>query len=135
MHDENNELYEFEAYGLECITGALSTIDSRVIRQLFPNLSDKFVRSLLRGTTVDFLIGVFAPDLAVAFFLASALALLLEVGDFGAAMILWSLLGWGWGDTVIKVDLLVIISLLQEICICANYVQISHMTTIMISAL
>ena len=62
MHDENNELYEFEAYGLECITGALSTIDGRVIKQLFPNLSDKFVRSLLRGTTVDFLIGMKHPS-------------------------------------------------------------------------
>ena len=50
-------------------------------------------------------------------------------------MVLWSLLGWGWEDTVIKVYLLFIISLLQEICICANYVQIYHMTTVMISAL
>ena len=55
--------------------------------------------------------------------------------DFGTAMVLWSLLGWGWEDTVIKVYLLFIISLLQDICICANYVQISHMTTMMISAL
>ena len=35
--------------------------------------------------------------------------------DFGAAMVLWSLLGWGWEDTVIKVYLLFIISLLQDI--------------------
>ena len=46
------------------------------------------------GIAFDFLIGVFfVSDLAAAFFLASALALLFEAGDFGAAMVLGSFLG------------------------------------------
>ena len=46
------------------------------------------------GVAFNFLIGVFFDsDLAVAFFLASALALLFEAGDFGAAILLWSSLG------------------------------------------
>ena len=62
IRDKNNELYYFEAYGLECITGALSSIDSRTIKKLFPKLTDNDIQSLLRGPVVDFLIGMGHPS-------------------------------------------------------------------------
>ena len=62
IRDENNELYEFEAYGLESITGALSTVDNKVVKRLFPNFSDKFINSLKRAPTVDYLIGMKHPS-------------------------------------------------------------------------
>ena len=34
IRDINNELFYFEAYGLECVTGALSIIDSASIKKL-----------------------------------------------------------------------------------------------------
>ena len=46
---------------------------------------------VLEVAAFNFFIGVFfVSGLEVAFFLSSALALLLEAGDFGAAMVLWS---------------------------------------------
>ena len=49
-------------------------------------------RVVLGVAAFNFLIGVLlvSADLEVAFFLSSALALLFEAGDFGAAMVLWS---------------------------------------------
>ena len=35
IRDTNNELYYFEAYGLECVTGALGTIDGKSVKKLF----------------------------------------------------------------------------------------------------
>ena len=58
--DQNNDVHHFEAYGLECVTGALSTIDAGTIEKLFPD--EKDVQSLLRGPTVDYLIGMGHPS-------------------------------------------------------------------------
>ena len=62
IRDANNELYYFEAYGLECVTGALSTLDSSSIKRLFPNLSEKTIQSLQWKGDVDYLIGAEHPS-------------------------------------------------------------------------
>ena len=60
--DVNGVKEEFEAYGIESITGAVSKIGFETIVRLFPNLSHKFVNKLMRGDVVDFLIGMLHPS-------------------------------------------------------------------------
>ena len=60
--DANGQTEHFEAYGMETITGELSSIDPSKIRRLFPHLSEKAICSLQRGTHVDFLIGMSHPS-------------------------------------------------------------------------
>ena len=62
IRDSCNQLYEFEAYGLECITGQLTNVSSGVIKKLFPNITESHIHSLVRGTTVDYLIGAMHPS-------------------------------------------------------------------------
>ena len=62
IFDINGVKEEFEAYGMESITGAVSKIGFETIVKLFPNLSHKFVNKLLRGDVVDFLIGMLHPS-------------------------------------------------------------------------
>ena len=62
IRDQNNDIYYFEAYGLECVTGALSSIDAASIKKLFPQLSEEAVASLLRAPVVDYLIGMGHPS-------------------------------------------------------------------------
>ncbi len=62
LTDVNGEEHEFQAYGMESITGALTRIGSAVIKKLFPNLPDDFVLKLLRRTAVDFLLGMKHPS-------------------------------------------------------------------------
>ena len=51
------KVYEFDAYGMENITGALSVLSREVMQELFPRLDDKTIQSLLRAGNVDILIG------------------------------------------------------------------------------
>ena len=60
--DDNGQTEKFEAYGMNTITGAVSKIDKETIGRLFPHLSHKVVDSLMRGSTVDFLIGMYHPS-------------------------------------------------------------------------
>ena len=53
---------EFEAYGMECITGALMKIHENTIRKLFPRLDRRTVECLKRGSNVDMLIGMKHPS-------------------------------------------------------------------------
>ena len=62
IRDINNELFYFEAYGLECVTGALGAIDSTSIKKLFPMLTNQEVESLKRCSNVDYLIGAQHPS-------------------------------------------------------------------------
>ena len=62
IRDRSNKVYNFEAYGLECVTGSLSTIDSGSIKRLFPDISEAEVQSLVRAPNVDFLIGMSHPS-------------------------------------------------------------------------
>ena len=54
----DGEWKDFEAYGMESITGALTTIEPAVIRKLFPNLDDHTINQLKRASKVDILIGI-----------------------------------------------------------------------------
>ena len=55
-------VYEFKAFGMENITGALSVVGIEVIRELFPDLDDGAVNSLRRTQDVDILIGAKHPS-------------------------------------------------------------------------
>jgi hypothetical protein len=58
IRDGNGKLVEFKAYGLEDITGALSSIAADVIKRMFPMITDEIINSVKRGTlVVDYLIG------------------------------------------------------------------------------
>ena len=46
-------MYQFEAYGIENITEALSVLRREIIQELFPRLDDKTIQSLLRTADVD----------------------------------------------------------------------------------
>ena len=58
MRDEEGQLYKFEAYGIECITGPMKQIDLRTIKRLFPHLAEREVNKLGRLQEVDYLIGM-----------------------------------------------------------------------------
>ena len=58
LRDVDGNMEVFEAYDMESITGALTQISESQIRELFPHLSGKSIKQLLRGETVDFLIGM-----------------------------------------------------------------------------
>ena len=60
--DVNGEEYEFQAYGMESITGALTRIGEGAVKKLFPRLPRDFVSKLIRRSTVDFLIGMKHPS-------------------------------------------------------------------------
>ena len=60
--DVNGQTEKFEAYGMNTITDAVSKIDKQTIGRLFPHLSHKVVDSLMRGNTVEFLIGMYHPS-------------------------------------------------------------------------
>ena len=60
--DKDGVMVTFTAYGLECITGAVSRIPSSKLQRLFPDLSKKRITSLERGRTVDVLIGYSHPS-------------------------------------------------------------------------
>ena len=62
LRDTDNKLEEFEAYGLESITGVLTHISPTTIKKLFPNLSSKTIDLLIRGKIVDFLLGLKRPS-------------------------------------------------------------------------
>ena len=47
---------------METITGSLSKISPSSIKKLFPNISDKSVRMLQRGDSVEVLIGMCKPS-------------------------------------------------------------------------
>ena len=55
-------VYEFSAFGMENITGALTTVRREVIQQLFPQLDNKTISCLLRAANVDVLIGASHPS-------------------------------------------------------------------------
>ena len=55
-------MHEFQAYGIESITGALTKIDINVIPQVFPHLDYKTISRLRRADKVDFLIGMKNPS-------------------------------------------------------------------------
>ena len=55
-------VYNFEAYGMENITGALSMLSREVIQVLFPRLDDRTIHSLMRARNVDILIGAKHPS-------------------------------------------------------------------------
>ena len=54
--------HEFQAYGMENITGILTQIGGGVIKKLFPSLTDNVIMMLRRKTKVDFLIGMQHPS-------------------------------------------------------------------------
>ena len=58
----DGKVYQFEAYGLESITGTLSMLRQEVIQELFPQLDIKTIQSLLRNADVDVLIGAKHPS-------------------------------------------------------------------------
>ena len=60
--DVNGQTETFEAYGMSTITGSVTQIDPRTIKRLFPHLSEKSINKLMRGSTVDFLIGMTHPS-------------------------------------------------------------------------
>ena len=62
LRDTDNKLNEFEAYGLDSITGVLTHMKFPSIKKLFPNLSNTIIRNLMRGNVVDFLIGLKHPS-------------------------------------------------------------------------
>ena len=47
---------------METITGSVSRIDAEHLRKLFPNMSDKHLDKLSRGSIVDVLIGICHPS-------------------------------------------------------------------------
>ena len=47
---------------MSTITGSVTQIDPQTIKRLFPHLSDRFINKLMRGDTVDFLIGMPHPS-------------------------------------------------------------------------
>ena len=55
-------VYNFEAYGMENITGALSMLSREVIQVLFPRLDDRTIHSLMRARNVDILVGAKHPS-------------------------------------------------------------------------
>ena len=55
-------MYQFEAFGMENITGTLSVLRREVIQELFPRLDSKTIQSLLRTANVDLLIGAKHPS-------------------------------------------------------------------------
>ena len=55
-------LEKFEAYGMESITGALTTIGTQVIRRLFPNLDERTISNLKRAKDVVYLLGMKHPS-------------------------------------------------------------------------
>ena len=62
MLDVNGEEYEFKAYGMDSITGALTRIGEGLVKKFFPHLPHDFVSKLLRRSKVDFLIGMKHPS-------------------------------------------------------------------------
>ena len=62
IKDEDGISENFEAFGLESITGAISKINSSSIKSLFPHLTEKMVQQLTRVGDVDFLIGMKHPS-------------------------------------------------------------------------
>ena len=58
LRDVDGNVEYFEAFGMETLTGNLSQISPACIKKMFPNLSDKFIKKLLRGNRVDVLIGL-----------------------------------------------------------------------------
>ena len=60
--DGNGKIESFEAYGMDTITGVVSTIGVNILKRLFPHLSNDFISQLQRGVTVDFLIGMLHPS-------------------------------------------------------------------------
>ena len=62
IRDVDGNMEFFEAYGMETITGHLSTLSLSSIKTLFPHLSHKSVQGLLRSGEVDILIGIAHPS-------------------------------------------------------------------------
>ena len=62
LKDENGEIQEFEAFGMETITGEVSRIGLSKIRTLFPHLSYASARKMTRMNQVDVLIGMSHPS-------------------------------------------------------------------------
>ena len=58
IRDTDGQLHEFQAYGLEVITGPLSRIDMHRVEKLFPNMSKSQLMDLNRPNQVDILIGM-----------------------------------------------------------------------------
>ena len=62
LMDKNGTVLEFKAYGLECITGSISKVPAAKLRKLFPGVSRQKLKSVERGSKVDFLIGLPHPS-------------------------------------------------------------------------
>ena len=63
IRDTNGKLWKLTAYGLESITGAMSSIDAEVIKKIFPRISDETIQAVKRESlVVDFLIGSQHPS-------------------------------------------------------------------------
>ena len=63
IRDKHGKLWNLKAYGLENITGAMSSINAAVIKRIFPRISDEMIQTVKRETVVvDFLIGSQHPS-------------------------------------------------------------------------
>ena len=63
IRDKHGKLWNLKAYGLENITGAMSSINAAVIRRIFPRISDEMIQTVKRETVVvDFLVGSQHPS-------------------------------------------------------------------------
>ena len=62
LRDVDGNLEFFEAYGMETITGAVSKIGASRLKNLFPHLSSKTISTLLRGKSVQVLLGALQPS-------------------------------------------------------------------------
>ena len=58
----DGNLYEFEAYGMDCITSALTNVNRNVIRRLFPHLDGRTISNLQRANDVHVLVGMKHPS-------------------------------------------------------------------------
>ena len=62
LKDENGDMKEFKAYGMESITGEVSRIDLDKIKALFPHIPYNQAQKLTRLSHVDVLIGMQHPS-------------------------------------------------------------------------
>ena len=58
LREADGTLQTFEAHGMESITGALTQLNSGIIKRIFPHLDEHKIRQLKRADQVDFLIGI-----------------------------------------------------------------------------
>ena len=58
LREVDGTLQKFEAYGMESITGALTHLESGIVKKTFPHLDEHTISQLRRADQVDFLIGI-----------------------------------------------------------------------------